>query len=101
MCGYIVCVKLFSCGMECVKVYKYNGIEKDGVGVYIWILMEKMLWLLIEEDGWLNDLVLWENYIIWVFCLYDFYISMGDVLSVKKIVEFYFCYKLILMVYNL
>lgn len=41
LCGYIVCAKSPSCGMERVKVYKHNGTEKDGVGVYTRILMEK------------------------------------------------------------
>lgn len=100
LCGYIVCAKSPSCGMERVKVYKHNGTEKDGVGVYTRILMEKMPWLPIEEDGRLNDPVLRENYITRVFCLHDFYTSMGDAPSAKKIVEFHSRYKLTLIAHN-
>lgn len=59
-----------------------------------------MPWLPIEEDGRLNDPVLRENYITRVFCLHDFYTSMGDAPSAKKIVEFHSRYKLTLMAHN-
>ncbi|MEF1299687.1 DUF523 domain-containing protein, partial [Vibrio parahaemolyticus] len=55
LCGYIVCAKSPTCGMERVKVYSKNNAAKEGVGLYTKTLMEKMPWLPVEEDGRLND----------------------------------------------
>ncbi|MDF5415590.1 2-thiouracil desulfurase family protein, partial [Vibrio parahaemolyticus] len=76
LCGYIVCAKSPTCGMERVKVYSKNSAAKEGVGLYTQTLMQKMPWLPVEEDGRLNDPVLKENFITRVFCLNDFYDSM-------------------------
>lgn len=100
LCGYIVCAKSPSCGMERVKVYKNNGSEKEGVGIYTRILMEKMPWLPIEEDGRLHDPVLRENFITRIYCLHDFHTSLGDAPSAKKVVEFHTRYKLSLMAHH-
>ncbi|MGL4830363.1 MAG: YbgA family protein, partial [Vibrio sp.] len=100
LCGYIVCAKSPSCGMERVKVYKQHGTEKEGVGIYTRILMEKMPWLPVEEDGRLNDPVLRENFITRLYCLHDFYTSMGEAPSAKKVVDFHSRYKLSLMAHH-
>ncbi|MCV5246968.1 2-thiouracil desulfurase family protein, partial [Escherichia coli] len=71
LCGYIVCAKSPTCGMERVKVYSKNNAVKEGVGLYTKTLMEKMPWLPIEEDGRLNDPVLKENFITRIYCLND------------------------------
>ncbi len=97
LCGYIVCAKSPTCGMERVKVYKKNNAEKDGVGLYTEQLMNRMPWLPIEEDGRLNDPVLKENFITRVYCLADFYRSIGQVPSAGKVVAFHSRYKLTLM----
>ena len=98
--GYIVCAKSPTCGMEKVKVYKEHGAEKEGVGLYTQKLKEAMPWLPIEEDGRLNDPVLRENFITRVFCLHDFYQSMGDKPSAGKVVDFHSRYKLSLMAHH-
>ena len=59
--------------------------------------MEKMPWLPVEEDGRLNDPVLKENFITRIYCLNDFYESMGGEPTRGKIVEFHSRYKLTLM----
>lgn len=100
LCGYIVCAKSPSCGMERVKVYKRNSAEKEGVGIYTRILMEKMPWLPVEEDGRLHDPVLRENFITRIYCLHDFYTSMGGAPSARKVVEFHSRYKLSLMAHH-
>ncbi|EEY99831.1 DUF523 and DUF1722 domain-containing protein [Vibrio sp. RC586] len=100
LCGYIVCAKSPSCGMERVKVYKQHGTEKEGVGIYTRILMEKMPWLPVEEDGRLNDPVLRENFITRLYCLHDFHLSMGELPSAKKVVDFHSRYKLSLMAHH-
>lgn len=71
--GFIVCVKLFSCGMECVCLYDEKGNRgcKVGMGLFIVVMMDKYFWLLIEEDGCLYDLILCENFIVCIFVLYE------------------------------
>ena len=100
LCGYIVCAKSPTCGMERVKVYSKNSAAKEGVGLYTKVLMEKMPWLPIEEDGRLNDPVLKENFITRVYCLNDFYQSMGGEPSRGKIIDFHSRYKLTLMAHH-
>ncbi len=100
LCGYIVCAKSPSCGMERVKVYGNNHAEKSGVGLYTQVMLERMPWLPVEEDGRLNDPVLKENFITRIFCLYDFYQSMGDEPTRGKIIDFHSRYKLTLMAHH-
>ncbi|WED23586.1 2-thiouracil desulfurase family protein [Vibrio sp. JC009] len=97
LCGYIVCAKSPTCGMERVKVYKQNRADKEGVGIYTRELMKQMPWLPVEEDGRLNDPVLKENFVLRVFCLKDFYDSMAGEPTAGKIVAFHSRYKLTLM----
>ncbi|MFD2178209.1 YbgA family protein [Veronia pacifica] len=100
LCGYVVCAKSPTCGMERVKVYRENGYvaaEKIGVGLYTKALMEKMPWLPIEEDGRLNDPVLKENFVFRAFALRDLYDAMADGITKRAIIEFHSRYKLVLM----
>ncbi|NLS11762.1 DUF1722 domain-containing protein [Vibrio sp. SM6] len=97
LCGYIVCAKSPTCGMEKVKVYKQNNADKEGVGIYTRILMDRMPWLPVEEDGRLNDPVLRENFIARIYCLHDFYQSMQGDATRDKLVRFHSRYKLTLM----
>ena len=57
LCGYIVCAKSPSCGMERVRVYEPEGKNnrKAGRGIYTRLLMETFPWLPVEEDGRLHD----------------------------------------------
>lgn len=100
LCGYIVCAKSPTCGMERVKVYKNKRADKEGVGMYTEILMRRMPWLPIEEDGRLNDPVLRENFISRIYSLQDLYHSMGDEVTRGKIVAFHSRYKLTLMAHH-
>ncbi|MBA5761418.1 DUF523 and DUF1722 domain-containing protein [Vibrio sp. 404] len=100
LCGYIVCAKSPTCGMERVKVYGSNMAEKNGIGLYTNELMQQMPWLPIEEDGRLNDPVLKENFVTRVFCLDDFYQSMQGEPTAGKIVAFHSRYKLTLMAHH-
>ncbi|MGR5222530.1 YbgA family protein [Vibrio parahaemolyticus] len=100
MCGYIVCAKSPSCGMERVKVYSRGHASTDGVGLYTKHLMETMPWLPVEEDGRLNDPVLKENFISRVYGLRDFYRSMEGEPTPGKIVAFHSRYKLTLMAHS-
>lgn len=100
LCGYIVCAKSPTCGMERVKVYKKNSAENVGVGLYTNELMKAMPWLPVEEDGRLNDPVLKENFITRIYTLKDFYDSIGDEPTRGKIVAFHSRYKLTLMAHH-
>ncbi|WP_194435823.1 YbgA family protein [Vibrio fluminensis] len=100
LCGYIVCAKSPTCGMERVKVYGKNNADKVGIGLYTQELMGRMPWLPIEEDGRLNDPVLKENFVTRVYCLKDFYDSMGGEPTAGKIVAFHSRYKLTLMAHH-
>ena len=100
LCGYVVCAKSPTCGMEKVKVYRENNAEKEGVGLYTQVLKDQMPWLPIEEDGRLNDPVLRENFVTRVFCLHDFHRSMGATPTAGKIVDFHSRYKLTLMAHH-
>ncbi|MGR5194249.1 YbgA family protein [Vibrio rotiferianus] len=100
LCGYIVCAKSPTCGMERVKVYSKNNAAKEGIGLYTRTLMEKMPWLPVEEDGRLNDPVLKENFITRVYCLNDFYESMEGEPTRGKIIDFHSRYKLTLMAHH-
>ncbi|WP_261824978.1 YbgA family protein [Vibrio neonatus] len=100
LCGYIVCAKSPTCGMERVKVYTKAGASNEGVGLYTDVLMKKMPWLPVEEDGRLNDPVLKENFISRIFSLKDFYDCLGDAPTSGKIVAFHSRYKLTLMAHD-
>ncbi|CAK4075118.1 hypothetical protein VDT1_3808 [Vibrio sp. 16] len=100
LCGYIVCAKSPTCGMERVKVYSKNSAAKEGIGLYTKTLMEKMPWLPVEEDGRLNDPVLKENFITRIYTLHDYYQSVGHNLTRGAIVAFHSRYKLTLMAHH-
>ncbi len=100
MCGYIVCAKSPSCGMERVKVYGNGHASTDGIGLYTKHLMEQMPWLPVEEDGRLNDPVLKENFISRIYSLKDFYRSMEGQPTPGKIIAFHSRYKLTLMAHD-
>lgn len=100
LCGYVVCGKSPTCGMERVKVYKHQRADKEGVGLYTAELMRQMPWLPVEEDGRLNDPHLRENFVTRIYCLHDFYQSMQGNPTAGKIVAFHSRYKLILMAHH-
>ncbi|MDG3086135.1 DUF523 and DUF1722 domain-containing protein [Vibrio hannami] len=100
LCGYIVCAKSPTCGMERVKIYKKNRADKNGVGLFTRELMNKMPWLPVEEDGRLNDPYLKENFVTRIYCLNDFYQSVGEEPTAGKIIAFHSRYKLTLMAHH-
>ncbi|WP_345336755.1 DUF523 and DUF1722 domain-containing protein [Ferrimonas pelagia] len=101
LCGYIVCAKSPSCGMERVKVHLANGQSKEGGGrgLFTEQLMTMMPWLPVEEDGRLNDPVLRENFVLRVFALHDLYQST-QTLSRRALIDFHSRYKYTLMAHS-
>ncbi|MGC6386132.1 YbgA family protein [Ewingella sp. S1.OA.A_B6] len=99
LCGYILCAKSPSCGMERVRIYSANGKDgkKIGVGLYAAALMKRFPWLPVEEDGRLNDPVLRENFVERVFALYELNQLRASGLTRGKLMDFHSRYKLSLL----
>ncbi|WP_315708014.1 YbgA family protein [Brenneria uluponensis] len=102
LCGYIVCAKSPSCGMERVKVYdeSQKNARKSGVGLFTQQLMTLMPWLPVEEDGRLHDPVLRENFIERVFTLYELNRLWQQGLSRGALMNFHSRYKLLLLAHS-
>ncbi|WP_087024997.1 YbgA family protein [Thaumasiovibrio subtropicus] len=101
LCGFIVCAKSPTCGMERVKLYIENGNTVPGgtSGLFTRELMKRYPWLPVEEDGRLCDEYLRENFVFRVFALKDLYDSTKE-LTAGAIVKFHSRYKLVLMAHN-
>ncbi len=102
LCGYIVCAKSPSCGMERVKVYDENGsgARKSGIGLFTAELLRQMPWLPVEEDGRLNDPVLRENFVERVFALYELNMLWRKGLTRGGLMAFHSRYKLSLLAHS-
>lgn len=99
LCGYILCAKSPSCGMERVRIYESdtNNNRKAGVGIFAKELLREMPWLPIEEDGRLHDDVLRENFVGRVYALHEFNQLWQEGLSRYTLMEFHTRYKLLLL----
>jgi len=100
LCGFIVCAKSPSCGMERVRVYDRAGSRKNGVGLFTEILMEELPWLPVEEDGRLNDPLLRENFIARIYTLYEFNQILREPLTRGALMVFHRRYKLLLLAHS-
>lgn len=102
LCGYIVCAKSPSCGMERVRIYDAdsNNNRKAGRGVYTQILMETYPWLPVEEDGRLHDPVLRENFVERIYALHELHALRDQGLSRGALVAFHSRYKLLLLAHS-
>ena len=99
LCGYVVCAKSPSCGMERIPVFSHGNPqgEKRGAGLWTARLMEAMPWLPVEENGRLQDLALRENFVMRVFALHDFYRALPEDAPADAYVRFHTRYKYTLM----
>lgn len=102
LCGYIVCSKSPSCGMERVRVYSENGdgARKSGVGLFTAELMRQMPWLPVEEDGRLQDAALRENFVERVYALHELNTLWRSGLTRGKLIAFHSRYKLSLLAHS-
>ncbi|MBJ3814503.1 DUF1722 domain-containing protein [Shimwellia pseudoproteus] len=73
LCGYIVCAKSPSCGLERVRIYDPDGKNnrKAGTGIFTAELQQALPWLPIEEDGRLTDPAIRENFVERICALYE------------------------------
>ncbi|WMT16197.1 YbgA family protein [Serratia fonticola] len=102
LCGYIVCAKSPTCGMERVKLWDENGqgARKSGVGLFAAELLQQMPWLPVEEDGRLTDPVLRENFVERVFALYELNMLWRQGLTRGGLIAFHSRYKLSLLAHS-
>ncbi|CPR13712.1 2-thiouracil desulfurase family protein [Brenneria goodwinii] len=102
LCGYIVCAKSPSCGMERVKVYdaSQKNARKSGTGLFTQELLRQLPWLPVEEDGRLHDPGLRENFIERVYTLHELHQIWRQGLSRGALIAFHSRYKLLLLAHS-
>lgn len=102
LCGYIVCAKSPSCGMERVRVYDADGKNnrKAGRGIFTDILMRAFPWLPVEEDGRLYDPMIRENFVERIYALHELNSVRERGLSRGELIAFHSRYKLLLLAHS-
>lgn len=99
LCGYILCAKSPSCGLERVRVYEpdTNNNRKAGTGIFTEFLQRELPWLPLEEDGRLHDAEIRENFIGRVYALHEFNQMWRNGLTRHQLVAFHSRFKLLLL----
>jgi Uncharacterized conserved protein len=102
LCGYIVCAKSPSCGMERVRIYEAEGnnSSKTGRGIFTEQLMARYPWLPVEEDGRLHDPVLRENFVERIYALHELNSLREGGLTRGKLIAYHSRYKLSLLAHS-
>ena len=102
LCGYILCAKSPSCGMERVRIYEpdSNNNRKEGIGIFTQALQREMPWLPMEEDGRLHDDELRENFVSRVYALHEFNQLWKEGLTAHSLMAFHTRYKLLLLAHS-
>lgn len=102
LCGYIVCAKSPSCGMERVRVYDKDGKNnrKAGRGIFTDILMTTFPWLPVEEDGRLHDPAIRENFVERIYALHELNQLRTQGLTRGALIAFHSRYKLLLLAHS-
>lgn len=102
LCGYILCAKSPSCGMERVRVYEpdTNNNRKAGMGLFAGKLKVEMPWLPVEEDGRLHDPALRENFVGRICALHEFNQMWQRGLTRAQLIAFHSRYKLLMLAHS-
>jgi uncharacterized protein YbgA (DUF1722 family)/uncharacterized protein YbbK (DUF523 family) len=102
LCGYIVCAKSPSCGMERVRVYEAEGSNnrKSGTGIFTAELKRQLPWLPVEEDGRLYDPAIRENFVERIYTLYELNKLRQSGLTRGGLIGFHSRYKLLLLAHS-
>lgn len=98
--GYIFKKDSPSCGVERVRVYTGNGVERNGTGIYAREIMAMVPHLPVEEEGRLNDPVLRDNFITRVFTLYRWQQQIAEGLTPGSLVAFHTKHKFLLLAHH-
>ncbi|HAU4331240.1 DUF523 and DUF1722 domain-containing protein [Citrobacter freundii] len=102
LCGYIVCAKSPTCGMERVRVYDADGKNnrKAGRGIYTSLLMDAYPWLPVEEDGRLHDPQIRENFVERMYALNELNGIREQGLTRGALIDYHSRYKLLLLTHS-
>lgn len=102
LCGYIVCAKSPSCGMERVRVYDAEGKNnrKAGRGIFTSVLMSTLPWLPVEEDGRLHDPQIRENFVERIYALHELNGIRQQGLTRGALIDYHSRYKLLLLAHS-
>ncbi len=91
-----------SCGMEGVKLYRYLDIPPECIatGIYTRVLRKTLPLLPMEEEGWLNDPVLRENFINRAYVYQRWQQLMVQGLTPKGLIDLHTRHKLLVMAHS-
>lgn len=101
ICGYVLKKNSPSCGMERVKVYKPEG-QPAGTsrGIFADVLLEKMPYLPVEEEGRLHDPRLRENWITRIFAFHRLKTLWASRWTLQDLVDFHTAHKYLLLAHS-
>ena len=99
LCGYVLKKDSPSCGMERVRVYPERGgaPRRDGVGLFVRRLRERLPLLPVEEEGRLHDPLLRESFIERIFAYARWKALLAGGLTRGGLVAFHTAHKLALL----
>lgn len=98
LCGFIFKGRSPSSGMARVKLYDRNGVpNKNGVGLFARLFMERFPLLPVEEDGRLHDPRLRENFLGAIFTFRRWRDLLAEGATPANLVAFHARHKLLLM----
>jgi uncharacterized protein YbgA (DUF1722 family)/uncharacterized protein YbbK (DUF523 family) len=101
LCGFIFKARSPSSGMARVKLYDRNGVpNKNGVGLFARLFMERFPLLPVEEDGRLNDPRLRENFLEAIFTFRRWRDLLAGGSTAAGLIDFHARHKLLLMSHN-
>ncbi len=91
-----------SCGMERVRVHRARGgpPRRDGVGLFVRVLRERMPLLPVEEEGRLEDAALRESFVERIFAYARWKAAAAGGLRRGALVRFHAAHKLALMAHS-
>lgn len=100
LCGFIFKSKSPSSGLFRIKVYRKNGVTKNGRGIFAKGLTERFPLIPVEEEGRLNDDKLRENFIERIFLMHRWNTLNEKKKSLKKLIDFHAAHKFLLMAHS-
>ncbi len=100
LCGFIFKSKSPSSGLYRIKVYRKNGVTKNGRGIFAKGFTELFPLIPVEEAERLNDTKLRENFIERIFLMHRWNTLNEKGKSLKKLLDFHASHKYLLMAHS-
>jgi uncharacterized protein YbgA (DUF1722 family)/uncharacterized protein YbbK (DUF523 family) len=98
LCGFIFKSRSPSSGIGGVKIYSSSGMpDRKRAGIFGGAFMKHFPLIPVIDDGRLHDPVLRENFIERVFVYKRWYDLTRQGMSVKDLIDFHTCHKLLIM----